>query len=299
MRVSENQRYRQANEKIAKAKSNNAQALDAVSTMKNIRTISDDPTGLSRAIRYRDQITSYDQNLKNMELGKGYMETMEQALGGMTNNLIRAKELAIAMANDTNDASSRDAASKEIRQIMDEVLLLGNSTYNGRYVFAGFRNETPPLSEDGNFSGDDGQIFVEVSPGTFKPINIPAKELFVPSEEERLRGRDNMLHVLQDLYEGLAQNDKGKIHRGMSELDFHLDKVTSHQATVGGMWNSVNNAQSRVIRDSDAAKVTLSGIEDADAFKVTSEFKQTETTLQSTLLAANKVLQPSLLNFLQ
>ena len=91
MRVSENQRYRQANEKIAKAKSDNAQALDTVSTMKNIRTISDDPTGLSRAIRYKDQITSYDQNLKNLELGKGFMETMEQALGGMTNNLVRAK----------------------------------------------------------------------------------------------------------------------------------------------------------------------------------------------------------------
>jgi flagellar hook-associated protein 3 FlgL len=299
MRVSENQRYGQANEKIARAKSQNAEALEAVSTMKNIRKISDDPTGLTRAIRYRDQIASYDQNLKNMELSKGFMETMEQALGGMTNNLIRAKELAIAMANDTNNESSRDAASKEIRQIMDEVLLLGNSTYNGRFVFAGFRNETPPLTQDGNFIGDDGQIFVEVSPGTFKPINIPAKQLFVPSEEDRLRGRGNMMHALQGLFQGLTQNDKTQIQQSMSELDFHLDKVTSHQASVGGMWTAVNNAQSRVQRDSDASKVTLSGIEDADAFKVTSAFKQTESTLQGTLLAANKVLQPSLLNFLQ
>lgn len=299
MRVSENQRYRQANEKIAKAKVNNAEALDAVSTMKNIRTISDDPTGMSRAIRYRDQISSYDQHMKNMELSKGFMETTEQALSGMTNNLVRAKELAIAMASDTNNAASRDAASKEIRQIMDEVLLLGNSTFNGRFVFGGFRNETPPLTEDGNFSGDDGQIFVEVSPGTFRPINLPAKTLFVASEDDALRGQGNMVHVLQNLYEGMAQNDKQMIQKSMSDLDVHLNKVTSHQATIGGMWNSINNTQSRVLKDVDASKVTLSGIEDADAFKVTSEFKQTETILQSTLLASNKVLQPSLLNFLQ
>jgi flagellar hook-associated protein 3 FlgL len=38
---------------------------------------------------------------------------------------------------------------------------------------------------------------------------------------------------------------------------------------------------------------------DADAFAAVSDFKKTETILQSTLLAANKVLQPSLLNFLQ
>jgi flagellar hook-associated protein 3 FlgL len=43
----------------------------------------------------------------------------------------------------------------------------------------------------------------------------------------------------------------------------------------------------------------LSNIVDADAFEVMSDFKKTETILQSTLLAANKALQPSLLNFLQ
>jgi flagellar hook-associated protein 3 FlgL len=299
MRVSENQRYLQANDKIAKAKSNNAKALDAVSTMKNIHTISDDPTGLSRAIRYRDQISSLEQHSKNMELSKGFMETTEQALSGITDNIIRAKELAIGMANDTNNAASREAASKEIRQIIDDVLLLGNSSYNGRFVFSGFRNDTPPLTEDGNFTGDDGQIFVEISPGTFKPINLMAKGLFVASEDDRMKGQGNMISVLQNLFEGMADNDKSRIQESMAQLDFHLDKVTSYQSTVGGMWNSINNAQTRVLRDTDAAKVTLSGIEDADAFKATSQFKQAETTLQSTLLASNKVLQPSLLNFLQ
>lgn len=299
MRVSENQRYRQANEKIARAKSDNAKALDAVSTMKNIHKISDDPTGLSRAIRYRDQISSLDQHVKNMELSKGFMETSEQALSGIMDNMVRAKELAIGMASDTNNAASREAASKEIRQIIDDVLLLGNSSYNGRFVFAGFRNETPPLTEDGNFAGDDGQIFVEVSPGTFKPINLTARGLFVAAESDRLKGHGNMIDVLQNLCDGMAENDKNKIHKSMAQLDFQLDKVTSYQATVGGMWNSINNAQTRVVRDADAAKATLSGIEDADAFKVTSQFKQTETALQGTLLAANKVLQPSLLNFLQ
>jgi flagellar hook-associated protein 3 FlgL len=65
------------------------------------------------------------------------------------------------------------------------------------------------------------------------------------------------------------------------------------------MWNAINNTQTRVIKDVDAAKGTLSQIEDADAFKVMSDFKKTEATLQSTLLASNKVLQPSLLNFMQ
>ena len=41
MRVAENQRYRQVNEKVATAKSNNARAMDTTSSMKAIRDISD------------------------------------------------------------------------------------------------------------------------------------------------------------------------------------------------------------------------------------------------------------------
>jgi flagellar hook-associated protein 3 FlgL len=299
MRVAENQRFRQVNDQVATAKNNNARSLDDASTFKAIREISDNPVGMSRAIRYKDQISTQEQHVKNMELTKGYMETSEHALSSITDNLIRAKELSIGMANDSNNGSSRESAAREIREIIDEVVMLGNSNYNGRFVFAGFRNQTPPLTEDGNFIGDDGKIFVEVSPGAFNNINLTARELFTPNEEERMKGHFNMVHGLQNLYEGLVNNDKAEIQRGMAELDFHMEKVTSFQANIGGMWNSLNNTQSRVSRDIESAKGRLSNIVDADAFEVMSDFKKTETILQSTLLAANKALQPSLLNFLQ
>ena len=299
MRVAENQRYRQVNDQVSKAKSANARSLDDISTQKTIREISDNPVGLTRAIRYKDQIGSYEQHVRNMDLTKGYMDTSEQALTGLTDNLIRAKELSIAMSSDTYDAASRDSAAREIREIIDEVVLAGNSNYSGRYVFGGFRNQTPPVTEDGNFIGDDGKIFVEVSPGAFRPINIPARTLFSPSDEDRKLGHFSMVQALQNMYEGMTHNDKATIQKSMSELEFHMEKVTSYQASIGGMWNSINNTQQRVARDIDASKATLSEIEDADAFQVTSDFKKTEAILQSTLLASNKVLQPSLLNFLQ
>jgi flagellar hook-associated protein 3 FlgL len=299
MRVAENQRYRQVNAQVTKAKGQNARALDDVSTQKAIREISDNPIGLTRAIRYRDQISNSEQNIKNMDMSKGYMDTSEQALAGLTESLIRAKELAVAMANDTNNAGSRMATAREIREIIDQVVMVGNANYNGKYVFGGFRNQTPPLTEDGNFIGDDGKIFVEVSPGTFRPVNIPARNLFMPDEDDRANGHFNMVHVLQNLYEGMVGNDKAEIQKDMSELEFHLEKVTGFQASIGGMWNAINNTQTQVTRDTETTKGTLSEIEDADAFKVMSDFHKTDAILQSTLLASNKVLQPSLLNFLQ
>ena len=49
----------------------------------------------------------------------------------------------------------------------------------------------------------------------------------------------------------------------------------------------------------DLSKGELSKTEDVDMFKASSDFKQTEAILQSTLMASNKLLQPSLMNFLQ
>lgn len=299
MRVAENQRYRQVNDKVATAKNNNSRAMDVASSMKAIREISDDPVGLTRAIRYRDQISSQDQHVKNIEMSKGYLETSEQAISSMSENLMRAKELTIGMANDTNNAQSRDAASREIREIIDEIVMLANSNYNGKFVFGGYRNQSPPITSDGDYVGDDGKIFVEVAPGKFSQVNVTARELFTPNAEEQEKGHVNMIHSLQRVYDALVSNDKTDIQRSLSELEFHLDKVTSFQATIGGMWNSINGTQNRLNRETESAKGRLSNIVDADAFAAMSDFKKTETILQSTLLASNKVLQPSLLNFLQ
>ena len=68
---------------------------------------------------------------------------------------------------------------------------------------------------------------------------------------------------------------------------------------MGGIWNAVNQGHKRLELQSDKTRESLSKVEDADIYKATSEFKRTETVLQSTLLASTKLLQPSLLNFLQ
>lgn len=299
MRVSENQRYTQVESRVQRAKEANANSMDDLSTLKTIREISDNPIGASRAIRYRDQISSMDQHVKNMEMSKGFMQRAEDALQGLSDNLMRAKELAVSMANDTYDAGSREATAREIREIVDEIVLIGNSQFANRFVFAGFRNGTPPINADGKYVGDDGSIFVQVAPGAFRPINIPARNLFEPDADERMQGHTEMIYALQNFYESLRENDKSGIHKALSELDFHMDKTTGFLASIGGMWNAVNKTQGRTEKDTDFTKAALSQVEDADAFKATSDFKRTEAGLQSTLMASNKVLQPSLMNFMQ
>lgn len=292
-------RYAITRDRVENAKLNNAKSLDRLSSQKDITKLSDDPVGVMQMIRYRNKISNIQQYQKNVEFSKGFIETTETSLQAISENLMRARELAIAMSNDTYADDSRDAAAREVREIMNEVVRLANSTYNGRHVFGGFRNQTPSLSPDGDYLGDDGQIFLQISEDNFRPINIQARNLFQATPDERDKGHFDLMHTLNMLYEGLNSNDKKSVHTALDELAFQSEKTTSFQATVGAIWKSVHDTEQRLVMEEELGRLNLSKIQDADIYDASSEFKRTESVLQGTLMASNKVLQPSLLNFMQ
>jgi len=299
MRISERLRYEVTNRRVDNAKANNAKMMEQVSSLKRVNRISDDPTGVAQVFRGRDRISALEQYQKNAEYSQGFMERSETALSGIHDNLIRAKELSVAMANSTYGPESRDAAAREIKEIMSSVVSLANSRFAGRFVFSGFRTQTPALSNDGRYLGDDGSIFLPIEDEEYQKINVQARYLFEPTHDEREKGRFGMVDTLDILYHGLLENDEDMIRKAMQELDFQLDKSSTYQATIGAMSNSVESMIGRLELDAEQNLARISKIEDADMFRASSDFKRTETVLQSTLLAANKLLQPSLLNFMQ
>jgi flagellar hook-associated protein 3 FlgL len=299
MRVSERMRYGTVQNRVEASKDLNAKALETLSSQKRITKLSDDPIGAKDIINGRNVIRNKAQFMRNIDFSKGYLERTEQAISGLTSAMIRAKELAISMSNDTNDQNARNASAREVQEVIDEVFQLGNATFNGRYVFAGFRNQTPPLNANGDYLGDDGKIFIQVDKGNFRQMNIQARGLFEASVEEMGQGHMGMVQTFDVLLEGLKKNDKTMIRKSMQELEHHLEKTTSYQATIGGIHNSLSGTSQRLETEKDFERANLSKVQDADMFEATSEFKRTETVLQSTLMASNKLLQPSLLNFMQ
>ncbi len=292
-------RYDQVEKRVHDAKTDNAHAMDRLSSQKEITKLSDNPIGASQIIRTRDQIQDIQQFQTNIEYSKGFLERSETALQSVADNLMRAKELSVGMANDTYDANSRDASAREVKEMIDEVVQLGNTTFNGRYIFAGFRNQTPPLSLEGDYLGDDGKIFLQVSPNDFRQVNVGGREVFEASPDDQQKGHFNMINTLEVLYEGMKQNDKDGIRRAMGELDFQLEKTSSSQATLGAMWNSLHQTGDRLNSEETINRAKLSKVQDTDIYDATSEFKRTETVLQGTLQASTKLLQPSLFNFMQ
>jgi flagellin len=97
-----------------------------------INSARDDAAGLAISERFTAQIRGLDVASRNANDGISLSQTAEGALGEVTNNLQRIRELAVQSANATNSTTDRAALQTEAGQLLSEVDRVANQTqFNG------------------------------------------------------------------------------------------------------------------------------------------------------------------------
>jgi flagellin len=113
-------------------------SLQRLSSGLRINSAKDDAAGLAIAERFTTQIRGLNQAARNANDAISLSQTAESALGELTNNLQRIRELAVQSANASNSASDRAALDQEVQQRIAEVDRIASQTsFNGRKVLDG------------------------------------------------------------------------------------------------------------------------------------------------------------------
>ncbi len=114
------------------------QSLERLSTGLRINSAKDDAAGLAISERFTTQIRGLNQAVRNASDGISLSQTAESALGEVTNNLQRIRELAVQSVNATNSASDRAALNAEVLERINEVDRIAKQTnFNGVKVLDG------------------------------------------------------------------------------------------------------------------------------------------------------------------
>ena len=124
-----------AQRNLTTSQSSLATALQRLSSGLRINSAKDDAAGLAISDRFTTQIRGLNQAVRNASDGISLAQTSESALGELTNNLQRIRELAVQSANSTNSASDRAALDHEVQQRLAEVKRIATQTaFNGQKV---------------------------------------------------------------------------------------------------------------------------------------------------------------------
>lgn len=103
-----------------------------LSTGLRISTAADDAAGLAISERFRAQIRSTNQAIRNAQDGISLTQTGEGALNEVSNILIRLRELAIQASNGTVSANDRDTLNQEFTDLINEIDRIAlSTTFNG------------------------------------------------------------------------------------------------------------------------------------------------------------------------
>ncbi|GMU72703.1 MAG: flagellin [Burkholderiales bacterium] len=120
-----------------------AVSLQRLSSGLRINSAKDDAAGLAISQRFTAQINGLNVAARNANDGISLAQTAEGALGEISSNLQRIRELAVQSRNATNSATDRAALNTEAQQLKNEIdRVATQSAFNGVKLLDGtFTNQ--------------------------------------------------------------------------------------------------------------------------------------------------------------
>ncbi len=297
MRVTMNTMYDQINTDLGRIVEKQADTNTSIASGRIYHRPSDAPVALTHALNLRNSIQETKQYSRNIQYGKGWVETSESALQQIQDRLIRAKTLAIQGANGTLSSSDRKTLAKEVAYILEETVALGNTRLGNRYIFGGTKttgyetNRRPfVLNDDGTveYDGNNDALSIDVASNVTQTIGLDGKKL----------QDSKVFEALDLLHDALNANSDAGIRDAMGELDKAIANIADLTAILGAQANTLENKDEMAETLTVTNTERLSDLEDTDILEAITKLRTLETTYQAALASASKVMQISLANFI-
>ncbi len=288
--------------------SRNADSLnvlqDQFSSGKRLRKASDDPASLSRALALRSCKAQNEQYLRNITLAEGWLEASDSALEHMSNVLSRARNLALQSASDTLGDDERETLAVQVEALLREVEQAGNSTHEGKYLFAGLQVTSAPFDIERSpvYGGDTGQITREIDRDVTVAVNTLSSEVLVQVTDSG--GTTSSMGVMEGALTVLkAMKEQLTSHAAVSSTQLDqitkcMDGVVELRGSVGARMNRLDATEQAHTDNQVDVAAALSRAEDADVAEVMTKLMMQQSVYQAALAAGARMIQPSLLDFL-
>nr|WP_320009565.1 flagellar hook-associated protein FlgL [uncultured Desulfobulbus sp.] len=283
--------YRNLQSNLSSTSSTINELYIKTSTGIDIDKASENPSSVGTIINCRTDIVKSERYVQNCNNVTDNLSTSEIYLNSLEELMVRAKEIASTGANYSMSDSDRQTLADEVAQLQEELLDLANTQVDGKYLFAGYADQTLPFSGSPvTYSGINDHIMIEVNPGSTVAKNITGEELFMSPV--------NLFTALENLETALSSGTTSAISNTLTTLEDGAEQVRTKQSTLG---NTISRMDDMISMHENALLIiesTLSSHQDADLTSILSEIAEMETALEATMQVTARVSSLSLLDYL-
>jgi len=290
---------------------NNLSTLQTqMATGKQINKASDDPAKASKIMQINSDISANKQYNDNITTTTNWLDMTDTALGQVGDITTRIQELLVSAGNAGYGADEKGAIKDEINQKVGELSQILNTSFDGKYIFAGTSGTTKPTGTTEDTASNtqldytatsslESKLSVEVSQGVTTNYNVTASQII----NYGTGTNDNLTALLKDITSnldlGTSASTTSLTTTDLTGIQSVMTNVLKLRSEVGAKQNGMESALARNVDQNTNMTEMLSTTEDIDITEKSMEYSTMQTVYTASLQTSAKVLQPSLLDYLR
>ena len=276
-------------------------AQKQLSTGLRIIDAADSPDQISELLSARASLATTQTTNQNLTRVKTEVDSAETALQAASKAIEQARVLGTQGANTSQSAETRKTLGDQVGSILEQLVGISRTTVEGRYVFSGDSDQTPPyavdLTQSNPVSGYLGATVtrqVQHPNGTTFTVDGTAQKIFdAPATS------DNVFSSLVALRSALLSNDSPGISSALNTLGTSATYFERQLSAYGVAQNKISDASSYGSSLELNLQTQIGDIQNADLTQSILELGQAQTAQKAALQAKASVQPTSLFDFLR
>jgi flagellar hook-associated protein 3 FlgL len=295
---------------LQRIKQQYSQTVLQLTTGKAIINVGDDPTASAQISNYQSAVDLNSQYISQADTATGQLQNSSTILTSITNDINRLMELG--QAGTSGDAS---ANATEVDTIRTDLISLGNTQIQGKYLFSGtVVSTTPPFVDSGpvaapatqtvTYNGDNATTKVNISSSATVATNIPGDTLFFGGSvaaNPAIQGQSSPTDLFGQtaaLRDALASNNQAGVQTALTNLKAISARIGVMTTDLGGRENGVTTMQNGLSDFNANLQSQLSTIQSVDYPTAITQLSQESLAQQASLNAMARANQKSLFDYI-
>ncbi len=269
---------------------------EQIASGSTINRPSDDPITTRQLLDLENKMEAGEQYLSNITKGNLWLSMTDTALQGMYEIISQAKEVTGTITNGSSDQTVRETAASQLEELKKQLVDLGNTQLGDQYVFAGFKNDTPPFSKsDNNYYGTSDEITIEIDQNSPAAINVSGDALLKGTGSY---GSVDILETLDAIITAINNNDPTEIQANAAQLDASTNQINNARSDVAGRMIRLESAENMITNNQSTLEGIVSDTMGVDYVEAATRLNQQQAAFEAALSATAKITQLSLLDYL-
>ena len=276
--------------------------VQQLTTGQAVVNLGDDPAASDQIMNYQSSVALNSQYLSQADTATGQMQSTSTVLTAISSDVSRVLSLA------QNGLSSNNASAEaaEVDSIRTDLISVGNTQLQGKYIFAGTKTTTVPFVDNVpatpttpqsvTYQGNSGLINVNVGMSATVTTNIPGDSLyFGPSGQG---SATDLLAQVTAVRDALTSGNSAALQTAYTNLQAISDRLEVAGTDMGGRENGVTTLQTSLSDFNANLSAQQSKVQSVDYPTAITQLNQESVAEQASLSAMSKANQKSLFDYL-